>query len=96
MDCNRLKLLCKISSFFAIAKKGCGEIPVNEFVDIELIYGREAIVVKVNGELRYIGNDLGYIRVCEEDPGFNISAPVYITTWSDQTITAESLRVTEL
>jgi len=85
-----------------ITYKNSGSIPVNEFVDIEYILGREITVVKVNGELRHIGSDFQYIRAYKENPEFSISAPVNVSTWpenatqKDSMITVESLRITEL
>ena len=74
----------------------CGEIPVNEFIDIELIFGREELVYKVNGEARYYGGDHEYIKVFKENPEFCMSGKVVIGAEGDSTVTVESLRVTEL
>lgn len=74
----------------------CGKIPIGEFADIEWILAREFMAVKVNGELRHIGNHYGYIKAFEENPDFSLLSPVTITTEIGSTITTEALRVTEL
>jgi len=75
----------------------CGEFPVNnEPVDIELIYGKDVMVVKVNGEIRHVDNDYGYIKEFERNSAFTMSSPVWLMAWGGATVTVESLRVTEL
>ena len=72
------------------------DIPVNEFADIEWIIGREMMAVKINGEVRHINDDYGYIRAFQGNPDFCLSSPVKIATACGSTVTVESLRVTEL
>ena len=74
----------------------CGEVPVNEFVDIEWILGRDEMVVKVNGELRHINGDYGYIKAFYENPDYYLSSAVTLKSGYGSTVTVESLRVTEL
>ena len=76
--------------------KEYGGIPTNEFVDIEWIIGREATVVRINGELRHFGDDYGYIKAFRENPDFSMSRMVFVGTEGGSTVTVESLRVTEL
>ena len=73
----------------------CGEMPVDEFVDIEWIIGREIMAVKVNGELRHAGTHYPYIAKLQE-PDFELCSPVRVGAAWGSTVTVESLRVTEL
>ena len=77
-----------------VYRKG-GQVPVNEFIDIEWVLGRECMAIKVNGELRYSGIDHAYIKAFD-NPGHNLSGAVTVGTEFDSTLTVESLRVTEL
>lgn len=38
-----------VDGMYSFHKK-CSEIPVDEFIDIELIFGKDVMAVKVNGE----------------------------------------------
>ena len=76
--------------------KKLGKVAVNEFADIEWILGREAMAIKVNGELRYCGIDHGYIKAFAENSEYSMSGAVSVGTAFDNTLTVESLRVTEL
>ena len=68
----------------------------DEFIDIELIFGRDELVLKINGEMRYYGNDHGYIKASKENPEFSMSGTVSVGTETGSTVTVESLRVTEM
>ena len=72
------------------------DILANEFTDIEWILGRNEMAIKINGELRHFGSDYGYINEFNENSGFSLSSPVFISTTRGSTVTVESLRVTEL
>ncbi|MCL2433154.1 MAG: hypothetical protein FWD16_01355 [Clostridia bacterium] len=74
--------------------KGCGAVPVDEFMDIEWIFGREFMAVRVNGELRHIGDNYCYIEKFK-DPDFTMDSPVAPCTVFGSTLTVESLTVTE-
>ena len=74
----------------------CGEIPVNEFVDIDWILDRRTMTVIVNGKIRYQGDDEGYIAIFKENPEYNLSSEILVGTFLGSTVTVESLRVTEI
>ena len=83
--------------------KNRGEIPADEFVDIEWILGREILAVKVNGELRHIENESGYIKALEENPALDLSSAITVSNGNDSffghidsTMIIQSLRVTEI
>lgn len=94
--CGRNYLLIASNSYNEWINRKCGEIPINEFIDIELIYGREAIILKINGELRYYGDNHRYIKAFKENPGFCMSGAVSVGTEEGSTVTVESLHVTEI
>ena len=73
-----------------------GWLPDNEFVDIEWIIGKEVMSVKVNGELRHVGNHYDYIGLLKRTPDYEICSPVRVNAAYGSTVTIESLRVTEL
>jgi len=73
-----------------------GEIPVNEFVDIEWIFGKNVMAVKVNGEIRHINENSGYIKSFIQDPDFNLSSTISINGEQGTMVTVELLRITEL
>jgi len=80
-----------------------GEIPVDEFVDIEWLIGKDVMAIKVDGDIRHIEDDSGYIKSFEADPAFAISSAVTLATGIDsyyghidKTLAVESLRVTEI
>jgi len=68
-----------------------GRIPENEFVDIEWIIGTEIMLVKVNGDLRYVSDDVNLIKRVNGN-----SDSVRVNPAWGSTVTVESLRVTEL
>jgi len=72
------------------------DIPLNEFADIEWILGRDIMVVRVNGEVRHIGDDYGYIKEFQKTPNFCLSSSIGIATGLGATVTVEQLRVTEI
>ena len=72
------------------------DVPPDEFADIEWILDREAMIVKVNGELRYFSPNHDYIAAFAADPGYKLSSEVVVGTWNGSTVTVESLRVIEL
>ncbi len=74
----------------------CGGTPINESIDIEWIISNDIMVIKVNGELRRIGDDYRYIEKFKEIPGFNISSAITVTTILGAMVTVEKLRVTEI
>jgi hypothetical protein len=70
-----------------------GRIPENEFADIEWYIGADIMLVKVNGELRYIGGgDAFFSRVASSAH----PEPVRINPAWGSTVTVESLRISEL
>ena len=80
-----------------------GEVPYDEFVDVEWFIGKEVMAVKVNGEIRHIEIDGGYIKQFEETPDLAISSEINIATGIDsyygnidKILTVDLLRVTEL
>ena len=75
--------------------KNRGKIPVDEFVDIEWILGRSIMAVKVNGEIRYIGDDNSHIKSFNENPNFSISSAVTVAIYG-AAVTVESLQITEI
>jgi len=74
----------------------CGAIPKDEYIDFEWIIDREFMAVRVNGELRHIGNNFKYVKEFKENPGYNPNEVVNIAAKWGATVTVESLRVTEL
>jgi len=76
--------------------EGCGEVPINEFVDIEWLIGKEFMAVKVNGEIRHIGNNHDYIREFAKNAEYAPSATVRVAAAFGSTVTVELLRVTEI
>jgi len=80
---------------FKLYKKR-GEIPMDEFFDIEWILGKNVMAVKANGEVRHVNDNYGYIKTYANNPDFNLSSGVIIAAQCGSTVTVESLRVTEL
>ena len=68
----------------------CGEVPINEFVNIEWVIGREETTVKVNGELRHFGSDYEYIKAFRESTGYRLSSAVTLQSGYGSTVTGES------
>jgi hypothetical protein len=74
-----------------------GEIPTDEFFDLELVIDREFIAVKIDGELRFIGNNFAYVDEYRKNPDYSsLESSVYFTAKFGSTITVASLRVTEI
>lgn len=73
-----------------------GIVQADEFVDIEWILGRDVMAVRVNGEIRCISDDYGYIRTFKKNPELSMSSPVIITGAFGSTVTVERLRITEI
>jgi len=73
-----------------------GWLPADEFVDIEWIIGHDVMAVKVNGELRHVGDSYDYIGTLASNPDYELCAPVRVNATFGSTVTVESLRVTEL
>ena len=73
-----------------------GKVPINEFVDIEWIICKELMAVKVNGELRHVGNHYDYINPFRENPKLNISSEIIVAAAQGSTMTVEKLQVTEI
>jgi len=71
------------------------DIPANEFIDLEWILGKNVMAIKVNGELRVLGNEYGYIQTLNENPESCLSH-IQITSARNATITVERLCITEL
>jgi len=78
--------------------KGRGNIPVDEFVDIEWIIGEKIMVVKDGNILRHIGDGYPYISDAQYSRAFREMAPVpvRIAPANGSTVTVESLCVTEI
>ena len=71
------------------------DIPVGEFIDIEWILGENIMAIIINGELRVLGNEYGYIKTIKEKPE-SCSSPIKITSARSATITVEKLCVSEI
>jgi len=74
---------------------GKGGIPVNEYFDLEWIIGRDAVIVKVNGETQHVGIDYSYIDKLK-DPAYELCSPLRICGIKDSTVTIEKLVVSEI
>ena len=70
-------------------------IPIGDFIDIEWILGTDIMAIKINGELKIIGEDFGYISKLRENPD-SLTGSITLTTRKGSTVTVESLRITEL
>ena len=77
------------------ADKKQGKLPPDEFVDIEWFLTKEAMAVRVNGELRHYKSDYEFIKEFEKNPEHSITGQVSIIA-ARGTVTVESLCVTEL
>ena len=73
-----------------------GIAPANEFVDIEMYFGKNEVATKLNGELRFYSTEQIYINQYKEDSNFNMAGTVKVGTGFDSTLTVHSLRVTEI
>ena len=92
---NALSIWDIIGDEWTVHQK-CGELPVDEFVDIEWIFSKDVMAFKVNDEIRHISDDYKYIKLFKENLDFSLSSPVTIEADCGATVTVESLRVTEL
>jgi hypothetical protein len=72
-----------------------GIFPTGEFADIEIVIAAEFTAVKVNGELRYIGNNHDYVNEFAANPEFTLSSQITLKPEA-ATVTVEKMRVTEL
>ena len=88
--------LCDIENGRQYDYRGYEELPSGEFTDIEWIIGRDFMAVKVNGELRHIGNNYEYIRAFKSKRKYSLSSPITIAAWGGSAVTVERLRVTEI
>ena len=75
---------------------GCGHVPLGEFFNLEWFIDREFIAVKINGDIRHIGNTFSYVDEFKNNPDYSPLESVHITARWGATLTVESLRVTEL
>ena len=73
----------------------CAGIPIGEPVDIEWILDKEFMAIKINGELRHIGNNYQYIGEAKDNRKFKLSSPVTVAAAVGSTVTVEKLRVTK-
>ena len=71
-------------------------ISPNEFVDIEVILGKQAIIIKINGKIQYFDGNDKYIAAFRENPAYTLSVAVGVGAAYGSTVTIESLRITEL
>jgi DNA-binding transcriptional MerR regulator len=71
-----------------------GRVPVDTFVDVEWIIGREIMTLSIDGELRHAGDDYHYIQAMKKSE--LPPAPVGISTAYGSTVTVESLKITEI
>ena len=82
----------------AVENSHCHEnatrVPVNEFIDVEWIFGKTVMALKINGEIRVASTEYEYIEAFKY--GFAVTSPVYPAPGRGSTITVEKLRVTEL
>ena len=73
----------------------CAGIPSGESADIEWILDKEFMAIKVNGELRHIGNNYGYIREFKENRKYKLFSPVTVAAAVGSKVMVEKLRVSE-
>jgi hypothetical protein len=73
-----------------------GALPLNEFVDIVVYFGKFELIVTVNGELRHYREHYKYIKNYNENPEFSLSGDVSVGTGWGSTLTAEWLRISEV
>ena len=76
-------------------RKNRGKIPVDEFVNIEWILDKDIMAVKVNDEIRHVGDDNGYIKAFEKNPDFNLSSAITVAVYGTMAA-VEKICVTEL
>jgi len=73
-----------------------GRIPENEFIDIEWILELEYMALRINGEIRQIGNTYDYIKKFVNDVDFNFTSVFSVAVAMGSTVTVASLVVIEL
>jgi len=73
-----------------------GNLPTNEFVDIEWILAKDFMAVRVNGEVRDFDTSSAYIAALKENPNFNFSSPISVCCYRDEMVIVELLRVNSL
>ena len=73
-----------------------GKTPLGEFFDIECIITADFLAVKLNGEIKHMSDDYGYIKALKNDPGCMPPSPVAIAAAWTSVVTVEHLRVTEI
>jgi len=94
---NRIELrLRDIANGTTDGYNGLGEIPANEFVDVEWICAKDFMAVRVNGELRHFKSDYFYNYKFQNDPDHTFSSQVSVTCIKGSMVTVESLKVTEV
>ncbi|MCL2547415.1 MAG: MerR family transcriptional regulator, partial [Oscillospiraceae bacterium] len=93
---NQLVVCDKMHGWEFDSYKKLGTIPPDEYVDIEWILGKNEMIVKVNGEIRFYGTNFGYIKEYEKNPEYSLAGELSFGTAWGSTITVQSLRVTEL
>jgi hypothetical protein len=74
--------------------EGLGSLPVGEFIDVEWIFDREFTAVRVNGEIRDIDTESGYIAMLKAAPDYNFASPISICCFRDTTVEVEYLKLT--
>jgi hypothetical protein len=72
------------------------------FVDIERVFGKDAMIIKINGELWHIDEEQIYIKELRERPDLKITSPMTIANpypsypgISPALIVVEKLRIME-
>lgn len=69
--------------------------PIDKFIDIEWILGTDIMAIKIDGELRVIGDEFGYIQSLRNNL-HECAGPIRVATCRGATVTVEKLCVTEL
>jgi len=90
-----LQLIC-INNGKSSGIKANGQLPTNEFVDIEWFIGKKVMGVKVNGELRHISDNYAYIKEFSDTPNYQPCEQVLICSAYNSTVTVKSLQITEI
>ncbi|MCL2547391.1 MAG: MerR family transcriptional regulator [Oscillospiraceae bacterium] len=67
-----------------------------EFIDIEWIIDKQAMIIKINGEIQHFDANEKYIAAFAKNPEYNLASAVSVGAFDSSTVTVESLRVTEL
>ena len=71
-----------------------GRVPAGKFIDLVWVIGAEGMLLKIDGEVRTVGQDFKYVDSFKA--GTPSPAPVRIATANGTTVAVESLRVTEI